>query len=181
MEKSTPETQTVSVKVLPALKAYILAVNEESDVIVPCRESRLWGLVKTHLDLVPPDYKPTPAAGTADTIRIAVYTIHRMNYNHPKRKTIVVDSLWRSNLSEEGQRVVADYLMRFFKQSYRSYMVGALANNPKLKIHDAILNFCTLHKINMDIVTYEMLRKDWFRFRLRHPDGYVIPIENKDF
>ena len=33
----------------------------------------------------------------------------------------------------------------------------------------------------MDIITYEMLRKDWFRFRRRHPAGYVIPIENKDF
>lgn len=181
MEKSPADCQTVTVKVLPALKAYLLAVNEGSDVIVPSRESRLWGLVKTHLDLVPPDFRPTPAAGTTDTIRIAVYTIHRRNYNHPSRKVIVTDSLWRSYLTEDGQRVVADYLMRFFKQSYRSYMTGALGNNDDLKIHDAILNFCQLHKIDMDLVTYEMLRKDWFRFRRRHPEGYVIPIENKDF
>ena len=133
MEKSTPDIQTVTVKVLPALRAYLLAVNEESDVIIPCRESRLWGLVKTHLDLVPPDYKPTPAAGTEDTIRIAVYTIHRRNYNHPARKVIVTDSLWRSYLNDEGQKVVADYLMRFFKQSYRSYMTGPWPTIPSSK------------------------------------------------
>ena len=173
--------KTVTVRVVPALKEYICAVNGGSDIIVPSRESRLWGLVKTHLDLVPPDFVPTPARGQKDSIRIAIYTSHRWNYNHPSRKVMVTDTLWRDYLTEEGQRVVASYLMRYFKQTFRSYMTGALSNNPDRTIREVILGFCDLHKIDMDIVTYEMLRKDWFRFRQRHPGGYVIPIENKDF
>lgn len=172
---------TVRVKVLPALRAYIIAVNNDSDIILPSRESRLWGLVKMHLATIPPDYKPTPSTGEEDSIRIAIYKTKRQEYNHNAKRVIYQETLFRDYLTPAGQKVVADYLMRFFKQSFRSYIVGALGNNPKLSIHDAIYNFCELHKINMDVVTYEMLRKDWFRFRRRHPDGYAIPIENKDF
>lgn len=179
--KDSKDMMTVSVTVSKALKSYLLAVNEGSDIIVPCRESRLWGLVKTHLDLIPHDYTPVPASGCEDAIRIAVHATHRRGYNYPSRKVMVTDSLWRCHINPTGQRVIADYLSRFFKHSFRSYMTGALANNDKLKIHDAILNFCQLHDIDMDLVTYEMLRKDWYRFRGRHPEGSAIPIENKDF
>ena len=173
--------KTVTVRVSPALKEYLCAVNGGSDVIIPSRESRLWGLVKTHLELVPAGFLPTPACGRKDAIRIAIYTSHRRCYNYPSRKVIVTDTLWRDYLTDEGQSVVARYLMHYFKHTFRSYMTGALANNAGSTIRDVILGFCELHKISMDMVTYEMLRKDWFRFRQRHPDGFVIPIENKDF
>ena len=180
-QNSAAATATVDVKVLPALRAYILAVNEGSDIIYPSRESRLWGLVKMHLTTIPPDYKPTPATGSEACVRIAIYKTKRQNYNRNARRVIYQETLFRDHLAPAGQKAIADYLTRFFKHSFRSYITGALANNPKLSIHDAIYNFCTLHKIDMDVVTYEMLRKDWYRFRGRHPEGYVIPIENKDF
>lgn len=181
MAPDTTNTQTVTVKVLPALRAYILAVNNDSDIILPSRESRLWGLVKMHLATIPPDYKPTPAGGDESCIRIGIYKTKRQEYNRNARRVIYQETLFRDYLTPAGQKAIADYLTRYFKQTFRSYMSGALGNNDELSIHDAIHQFCTLYKINMDIITYEMLRKDWFRFRRRHPAGYVIPIENKDF
>ena len=182
MSPEEQNMQTVSVRVLPALKEYLCAVNQGSDTIIPNRESRLWGLIKMHLDLVPPDFKPTPVTGHQDCIRIAIYNSHRKQWNHPSRRILKTNTLWRDYLTEAGQKVVADYLTRYMKQSFRCYMAGALKNNPNLTIRDGILSFCELHKVNMDVITYEMLRKDWFRFRRRNPAGsYVVPIENKDF
>ena len=56
--ESMHDIQTASVKVLPCLREYILSVNDGSDIITPGRESKLWGIVKMHLDLVPDDYRP---------------------------------------------------------------------------------------------------------------------------
>lgn len=185
------DIQTVSVKVLPCLREYILGVNGGSDIIIPGRESKLWGIVKMHLDLIPPDYKPVPASGSKDCIRIAIYRSHRRCYNHNSRNVergkkrpnpnIVVDTIWRNYLNPVGQEAVAAHLMHTFKLVYRSYMTGALGNNPNLSIHDAIYSFCELYHISMESITYEMLRKDWFRFRKKHGQVGPIPIENSDF
>lgn len=189
--KDSQDIQTASVKVLPCLREYILSVNGGSDIITPGRESKLWGIVKMHLDLVPPDYKPVPASGSEDCIRIALYRSHRKQYNHNSRKVdpgkkrpnpqFVVDTIWRNYLNPVGQEAVAAHLMHTFKMTYRSYMTGALGNNPELSIHDAIYSFCELYHITMENITYEMLRKDWFRFRKKHGTSSPIPVENCDF
>lgn len=189
--KSNQDIQTASVKVLPCLREFILCINGGSDIITPGRESKLWGIVKMHLDLIPPDYKPVPASGSDDCIRIAIYRSHRMCYNRNSRKfdpgkkrpnpNIVVDTIWRNYLNPVGQEAVASYLMHTFKLTYRSYMTGALGNNPELSIHDAIYSFCELYHITMENITYEMLRKDWFRFRKKHGNASPIPAESIDF
>lgn len=189
--ESMHDIQTASVKVLPCLREYILSVNDGSDIITPGRESKLWGIVKMHLDLVPDDYRPVPAAGDPDCIRIALFRSHRRQYNRNSRKEdpgkhrpnpeFVVDTLWRNYLNTQGQEAVASHLMHTFKLTYRSYMAGALGNSPGLTIRDAIYSFCELYNISMDNITYEMLRKDWFRFRKKHRDTRAIPVENSDF
>ena len=189
--KSIQDIQTASVKVLPCLREFILCVNGGSDIITPGRESKLWGIVKMHLDLVPPDYKPVPASGSEDCIRIAIFRSHRMCYNRNSRKfepgkkrpnpNIIVDTIWRNYLNPVGQEAVASHLMHTFKLTYRSYMTGALGNNPELSIHDAIYSFCELYHITMENITYEMLRKDWFRFRKKHGNASPIPAESIDF
>lgn len=185
------DIQTVSVKVLPCLREYILAVNNGSDIIRPARKSRLWGIVKMYLDLTPQDYEPVPVTGRAGFIRIGLYRSHRLAYNRRSRKVdpgkkrpnpcFVVNTLFRNYLDDQGQEAVASHLMHTFKLTFRSYMTGALGNNSELTIHDAIYSFCELYNISMDNITYEMLRKDWFRFRKRHGDISAVPVENADF
>ena len=63
----------VNVKVHPALREYILSVNAGSDIIVPMRDSRLWGLVKMYLEPIPSDYRPVLPEGEPDSIRIALF------------------------------------------------------------------------------------------------------------
>ena len=158
---------SVSVKVSPALKAYLLAVNGGSDLIIPAKESRLWGLVKMHVELLPGNYQPRKASDEEENyIRIALFRYGMPTYNADHDKVQWIDTLWRNHLSPSGQQVIADYLMR---------------NNQSLSIHDAIFSFCERHSVNMDKITYEMLRKDWYRFRLRNKDQNVVPMTPKDF
>ena len=171
----------VNVKVHPALREYILSVNAGSDIIVPMRDSRLWGLVKMYLEPIPSDYRPVLPDGEPDSIRIALFRTGKPVYSFPEKKILTVHTLYRDHLSETGQRAVSKHLMHHFKQTFRAYMNGALSNNPELEIADAIDEFCSDYHIENEKITVEMLRKDWYRFRLRCSNGTAIPVENSDF
>lgn len=161
------ELMTVPVQVPKHLKDYILGINGGSEVIVPQNHSLLWATVKVHLNLVPREGLP-PLNPDASYIRIAIYgNTHRRIYNIRSGKVIRHSSpLFRCHLDEEGQRAIATYLDRSFKADYRSYMSGALSNNPDLSIREAIEEFCNDRHVEMDAnITYDMLRKDWYRYR----------------
>ena len=174
-------TQTVQVKVSRAIREYILSINEGSDIVVPDKRSLLWGLVKMHLDLVPVGYIPVPLKAQDDFIRISLLKSRRTkSYSIPKNRVLEVNTLFRNHLTEDGQKAIADYLSRSFKQVFRAYMAGALSNNPELQIKDAILEFCSDHNISMDDITYSALRKDWFRYRKRCSRCGNFPIEREN-
>lgn len=170
----------VDVKVHPALKEYILSINSGSDIITAGKDSRLWGLVKMHLEPIPGDYTPTPLSGRDDCIRIALYRSARPVYSIPAKHTITVHTLYRDHLSDTGQRAIAKHLMQGFKQTFRAYMLGALNNNPDLDISEAIDEFCSDYNIETENITIEMLRKDWYRYRIRCSSSGPVPVESSD-
>lgn len=161
------DRMTVPVRVPKYIRDYIRGINADSDVVVPEYHSLLWATVKANLDLVPRDGLP-PLNPESTYIHITIYSSkHRKIYNIASGKIIRhSDVLFRCHLSEDGQKAVSDYIVRGFKQDYRSYMSGALGNNPDLSIKDAIEEFCNDRNVEMDdALTYDMLRKDWYRFR----------------
>lgn len=172
---------TVDVKVSRPIREYVLSINDGSDLIKPERGSLLWGLIKLHLDLVPETYRPVPPDKRQDYIRIALYrTRSTRSYNVNTGRNMEVNTLFRNYLNEEGQRAVSDHIARGFKQTFRAYMGGALGNNPDLTIHDAVYEFCSDYNISMDSITYDMLRKDWYRFKKRCPGPGIIPVEKQN-
>ena len=180
--KNSKDLNTVTVKVSPALKEFLLSINGGSDILLPSRCSRLWGLLRQYLTLVPNNYKPIPISGKEDSIRIAIYAGRNFkSWNQTAKKVIEVNTLYRNYLDGAGQKIIANHLSKSFKQTFRSYMCGALSNNPELSIHDAIYCFCDDYKITMEQITYEMLRKDWYRFREKYSDSDIIPIDNVSF
>lgn len=175
------DIMTVDVRISRPLREYVLSVNGGSDTIRPERGSLLWGLVKLHLDLVPREYRPVPPDQRQDYIRIALYRVRQTrSYNLNTGRNMVINTLFRNYLNEEGQRAVASHIAGGFKQTFRAYMGGALSNNPELTIHDAIYEFCSDYNISMDSITYDMLRKDWYRFKKRCPGTGIIPVENQN-
>lgn len=175
------DIMTVDVKVSRPIKEYILSINGGCDIIRPEKGSLLWGLIKLHLDLVPKFYHPIPPGERQDYIRIALYKTRRTkSWNLNTSRSMEINTLFRNHLNEEGQRAVADHIAKGFKQTFRAYMGGALSNNPDLTIHDAIYEFCSDYNISMDSITYDMLRKDWYRFKKRCPGPGLIPVERQN-
>lgn len=163
----------VYIKVHPVLRDFIIC-STGSDLIVPDDKSPLWVAVKTHLREIPNDYKPHAIGPVAGSIRIALPPVKNGEalYNAAAGATIMYNYLYRNYLDKKGQVVVADLLMKSFKDKYRSFMAGYLASHPNMReisqIKDGINEFCRIFCINMDDkITYEMLRKDWYRFRTR--------------
>lgn len=176
-KKTVP--QTVQVKVSKAIREYILSINNGSDVIIPEKRSLLWGLVKMHLELTPSRYTPAPFDPQDAFVSISLLKARSSkSFSIPKGRGAEVNTLFRNRLTEDGQKAVAEYLTRSFKQTFRAYMSGALSNNPELQIKEAILEFAADYNIDMDYITLDALRKDWFRFRKRCSKGGDCPVEN---
>ncbi len=170
---------TVDIEVSKPLREYILSINKGDDVLVPDKKSLLWSLVKTQLDLVPNNYHPVRPEDRQRYIKIGFLESHSSySYNANIQKTINLNTLFRCYLNPSGQKKIAAYLTRSMKMVYRAYVGGALSNNPSLTIHDAIYEFCQDYGITLEHITYEMFRKDWYRFKQKNGDQGVIPIES---
>lgn len=167
---------TVQVKVHPALKEYILAINEGSDTIVPEKDSRLWGTLRQYLETIPADYVPQPLSSTPENvIQVALLNGYHRIWDIKKKRLTAMNPLFRCYLSPKGQRAIARYLMADFKHTFRAYMTGAISNNPDLSITDAIDEFCTDYKITMQQLTMDLLRKDWYRWRQKGKEEEKAP------
>lgn len=173
--RSKHEHMTVLVKVHPALKEYIVSINS-GDTLFPERGSHLWGLVSMHLQLTPPDYTPTPDTSTPqDCIRISLFDSHARTWCRDLNRTIWQDSIFRNYLGPEAQRAIARHLMADFKHTFRAYMTGAINNNPDISIAEAIDEFCSDYKITMQQLTVDLLRKDWYRWRMNSQGQTAAP------
>lgn len=173
--RNKQDHMTVLVKVHPALKEYIVSINS-GDTIYPERGSHLWGLVSMHLQLTPPDYTPTPDTSTPDDcIRIALFDSHARTWCNDLNRTIWQNSIFRNHLGPKAQRAIARHLMADFKHTFRAYMTGAINNNPDISIAEAIDEFCSDYHITMQQLTVDLLRKDWYRWRMLNQGQATAP------
>lgn len=166
----------VNIRVGKVLREYIVATRG-TDLLVPAKYSVLWGILKQHLVTSPVGYTCIPEDRKGEYIRIALRNTHAAAcYNIPSRKTMHINTLFRSYLDTTGENVVRNFLNREFKKTFHDYMTGSLANNPDMKIVEAIEEFCHDHGITPDkVITIEMLRKDWYRHcRKKSENRYVF-------
>ncbi len=156
---------TVDVKVGRALREFVIS-TKGNDILVPEKNSLLWGILKQHLVVSATGYTPIPEEEEKEYIRVAVrYTHSAVTYSVPSRKKIQVNTLFRTFLSSKGECIIRRHLSRELRKSFRDYMRGCLNNNPDIQIVEAIRRFCTESNIEPDnIITIEALRKDWYRY-----------------
>lgn len=164
---------TVSVRVNRALREYLVCANGGSDILHLDWKSPLWIAVKSRLRTSPRDYKPVAASGSPDIVRIELPTTSggKKLYNDDRNTEIHNNFLFRNWLDEQGQRVVEELLAKRFKKTFRDFLTGAFAVSPDTPIKDAIYTFCECYHITMEHVTFEMLRKDWYRYKHRSARG----------
>lgn len=168
------EGLTVDIKVGKVLKEYILSSNG-SDTLSPDKDSLLWGLAKQYLccyeELEASNgigYRELKDEERSEYICLSLRkSSNTRAYCREKGKTIAINIMSRCYLTANGQNVIRRFLYKGFKKTFIDYMKGALNNNCDMKIKDAIDEFCNDHNLSMDNVTYEMLKKCWYRYSLQ--------------
>ena len=107
--------------------------------------------------------------------RIALFDSHARTWCNDLNRTIWQDSIFRNHLGPKAQRAIARHLMADFKHTFRAYMTGAINNNPDISIAEAIDEFCSDYRITMQQLTIDLLRKDWYRWRMLNQEQPTAP------
>lgn len=165
----------VRVKVNRALREYMVGTNGGSDVFTFGYQSDIWVLVRTHLELAPKlkDYQPIKPEEDPDYIKIALPSTTGAGaiYNVNAQQVIHTNYLFRNYLSPKSQKVIEFHLQKTFKKTFHDYMTGAVSCNSEIQIKEAINRFMDVHNIEGNYITYELLQKDWYRYRNRVSRG----------
>lgn len=152
----------VDVKVGPLLKEFVVSTNG-SDLLIPQKDDILWCMCKQNLLTAPP--VPVIIRDRSEYIRIALVATESSTrtYNIYREKNTRINTLFRNYFNEEGQARICNYLMKLYHSTFIVYMESHLAANPECKIKKAIGAFLTAYNIKMDFITYEALKKYWYR------------------
>lgn len=157
----------VDVKIHPTVREFIMCTNG-SDMIIPNKGDWLWLLLKQHLTVVSNDYNPISVDERSNYIRIKlldssgskVYN-DTMNKTGKQKQGLYLKTLFRNTLTEKGQSIIALHLRKQFKSVFHNYMCGAVSGGMPHK--DAIEKFCELYKLELNEISYDMLKKSWQR------------------
>lgn len=181
------EVLTIDVRVGKILKEYILCTTG-GDTLTPDKDSILWGLVKQYLCTYTEEkeansaelakiraqksaeHKDMSTDDKSEYVKIAFrkYANNVKAYCREENKTMTVNTFYRCYMTQSAQTTIRKYLYKEFKKTFLDYMRGALSNNCDMKVIEAIEEFCHDHKLTLDFISYEMLRKTWYRFTLKH-------------
>lgn len=174
--KKKDNHNTVDVKVGTFLKQWVVNVYG-SETIKLGKDSNLWSIIKQYLELLPSEYHPLKEKEEYITFVLLKNGGDTHIYDEVKKKEIQPNMLYRCHLSERGCNIIRRFLTKQFKNTFHNYMRGAMNNNADISITEAITEFlqdsCQPVIDNKIIST---LSKDWYRFRLKYPDEYRIPI-----
>lgn len=156
----------VDVKVGTLLKEFVVSANG-SDLLMPQKDDVLWCICKQNLQTAPP--VPVIIKDRTEYIRIALVQTESSSstYNIYRQKNTRINTLFRNYFNEDGQARICTHLMKIYHSTFIVYMESHLQANPDIQIKQAIANFLTAYNIIMDYITYEALRKYWYRHQKR--------------
>lgn len=179
--KKKDNHNTVDIKVGAFMRAWVMNTYG-TDCIKLDRDSNLWLIIKQHLDVVPKEYRPIEDKSEYISFVLLTHGQNTLAYaepdpKHPGRQQIYVNTLYRCIISPKGENIIRRFLDKQFKNAFHNYMRGAMNNNPEISITDAITEFLEdSRQTNFDNKTIAALTKDWYRYRLKYPDEFSIPI-----
>lgn len=151
-----------------------------TDILTLDKDSNLWMIIKQHLDLLPNDWRPVQDRSEYISFVLLTDGSNTKAYREDPEKhrySYRPNMLYRCALTEKGEYIVKRFLAKQFKNTFHNYMQGAMNNNPEMKISEAITEFlmdCQQPTIDKKVIA--ALTKDWYRYRLKNPDCFKIPI-----
>lgn len=142
---------TVAIKVKPYLKDYIIAIYGMEPVKIS-DSNRLSPLFLKRLCKVPENYKPLKD--------YSEYIIFELPFNCDK------NIRYNNYIPDAKQKYIAEFFESEFKAQFRMFMNE---NQDKFSgiLKDIIFEFMRIYEIDSGEDTYEMLKKDYYRFRVK--------------
>lgn len=166
---------TVDVKVGSFIRNWVVSTYD-TDCIKLDKDMNLWSIIKQNLDLLPNDYKPLESKEEYITFVLLADGKDTLAYDPKSNREYRVNTLYRCAISQKGENIIRRFLTKQFKNTFHNYMKGALNNNDALSITEAITEFLTdSHQVVTEKVV-STLSKDWYRYRMKYPDEFKIPI-----
>lgn len=174
---NNPKRMTVSLPVPAILREYIISTNG-STVITPSKFDMMWLLVKQHLVVEDGEYKRMTPEEEEKVVFIELLNCHghktmtyQANQNkYPgnrrisrKKNEVYIDPLFRYKLSPTGERIIADFMYRRFKECFHTFMAAQKMANPKRPTLQVIRDFLDLYQIDDNVIKESMLAKSWRR------------------
>jgi hypothetical protein len=168
---------TVDVKVGSAIRQWVI-YTYGSDTIRLSKGQNLWAIVKQNLELLPQDYKIlSDRSEYISIVLLATRGNREPIFNYPSDRMLHLNELYRCYISPAGQNAIKRYLENQFRHSFTVYMIGRQSESGgKIKIQAAISDF--LQDFGLDVTAKRLstLSKYWYRFRVKYPDKYPLPI-----
>lgn len=165
---------TADIQVGAFIRQWVIS-NTGSDTVRLDKRTNLWGIIKENLELVPPDWHPLQDRGEYISVEI-LDCGSAPCYNRDADRKMYVNELFRCYLGEETQAVIRRYLENQFRNAFRIFMTSRYADESKEKIRHAISSFLLEYDLPINATIISRLSKDWYRWRVKHPDKSPIPI-----
>ena len=166
---------TVDVKVGSFIRNWVVSTYG-TDIIKLDKDMNLWSIIKQNLDLLPNDYQPLQDREEYITFVLLADGKDTLAYDSQKHREYRVNTLYRCAISQKGENIIRRFLTKQFKNTFHNYMKGALNNNDALNITEAITEFLTDSNQVVTEKVVSTLSKDWYRYRMKYPDEFKIPI-----
>lgn len=165
---------TADIKVGAFIRQWVIS-NTGSDMVRLDERANLWGIVKENLELLPKDYEPLDDRAEYITFEL-LDSDGEPSYNRAADRKIYTNELFRCHVNDRAQATIKKYLENQFRNAFRTWMTSRYATGSKEKILHAICSFLLEYDLPVDDKIIERLRKDWLRWRVKHPEKSPIPI-----
>ena len=151
----------VPVRVNPIIREFLVDTTG-SDTITPKPKDLIWSIIKQNLETIPDNY--IEPIDTENYIYVELLDCGgHTSYCNQLNKVIYINTLFRWNLSPKGQNKIHTILRANFKNSMHSFILGAMACNPKLQQKEAMKQFCNTYNLSIQKLTPDMIKKSWDR------------------
>lgn len=157
----------ISIPIKPYLKDFL--VNIYGQEPIPTSKKNIIGiLVEPILKKPPVDYIPQQTISKPDNILIEIIKCK-------KKKELEKNPLYYHYISLDDQLKLQRGILNIFNHIFYtftdSYILAYSKGNIKYEIKNCIDDFCNEYDINKDNADYEMLKKNYYRYRIKKNDA----------
>ncbi len=174
----------LTVNVKPHIQKYIIQ-TVGSDTIRLERSRTLTYIILPHLSLVPADEADDETPEDYVPIHIEL-PCHSLTYEAATGRVYNCFPLYRDKITPEGQEKVRRFLGNTFKQSFRMFMDGYIADQidmlsisdkeRRLRVQEGIISFLLSYGIEPEELLVSSLRRDWYRHCDRTQKNRFSPL-----